>query len=305
MTDSPVDTPSVGNTSTDLTLPRMDDAADAGDDISDLMASLRGARQMSTFHRLAVGMMLPFKAAGILWNHRRTWPMVVLPALINAAVFVLLAIFMVTYAGDIIGWVWSKPTGLIALIFWWAAIVFASALSLVASYAFTLILAGIVASPFNDVLSARVEREALAGEMPEPDYGLIWGSLRAVGSSIVILLSYGIVMLPILVLNLVPVVGQVAASILSTGVSAMFIALEFTDYSLERRGLNLRQKFELLEDNRTFALGFGLGTAVLIWVPLLNFLTIPIAVAGGTLLGIILTEPAPSIASDTPVERHG
>ena len=305
MTDSPVDTPSVGNTSTDLTLPRMDDAPEAGDDISDLMASLRGARQMSTFHRLAVGMMLPFKAAGILWNHRRTWPLVILPALINAAVFVLLAIFMVSYAGDIIGWVWSKPTGLIALIFWWAAIVFASALSLVASYAFTLILAGIVASPFNDVLSARVEREALAGEMPEPEYGLIWGSLRAVGSSIVILLSYGIVMLPILVLNLVPVVGQVAASILSTGVSAMFIALEFTDYSLERRGLNLRQKFELLEDNRTFALGFGLGTAALIWVPLLNFLTIPIAVAGGTLLGIILTEPAPSIATDTPLERHG
>ena len=277
----------------------------AGEVLHPLVAQLRDARNRPALVGFWRAIRIPFQAIGLLRRHRPLWPLVVAPAVINVLLFIAGAVLVITQADAVAGMIWAQPAadGLlnaVRLAVWYLFYAGVMGLGLVVTYVTTLLLGGVLASPFNDVLSARVEREALAGEMPEPDYGLIWGSLRAVGSSIVILLSYGVVMLPILLLNLVPVVGQVAASVLSTGVSAMFIALEFTDYSLERRGLNLRQKFELLEDNRTFALGFGLGTAALIWVPFLNFLTIPIAVAGGTLLGIILTEPTPSIATDTP-----
>lgn len=268
--------------------------SDAPDDR--LVAKLREAERASMFRRLAAGFLLPFRALRFVLAHRSLWPLVIVPALLNIGIFAALIYLLVPNAGTLLSWVWAFPEaaawwGALLRTLWWVAVVIVALLSLLAAYGFTLLAAGIVASPFNDALSQRAEGLMLGPDrVPTRDEHAIWGILRSIFSSLIILLSYCMVMLPIFAFNLIPFAGQLAASLFSIVVSALFLSLEFTDPPMDRRGFGLREKFEALEDDRAFALGFGVGVAALLWIPLLNFLTIPIAVVGGSALGAVLAE---------------
>ena len=243
------------------------------------------------------GMILPLRAFRFLIKHPPLWVYVIIPALINIGLFAAALYFLISYADLIVELIWIEPAvqewydWLIKGV-WHILVVLVALLSVLASYIFVLLIGGILASPFNDALSRHVEERILPEhKRREPDEdSLVWGTLRAIGSSIFILGSYCVIMVPILFLNLVPVIGQAAATLLGAAVSSLFLAMEFTDAPLDRRGHGLRRKFELIEGNRAISFGFGLGSSLLLWVPFLNFLTIPIAAVGGTALGIVLVD---------------
>ncbi len=65
---------------------------------------------------------------------------------------------------------------------------------------------------------------------------------------------------------------------------AWTLAVQFADYPAENRGLPFADTLERLRRQRWTALGFGACATVALAIPVLNFLLVPVAVAGGTLL---------------------
>jgi CysZ protein len=111
-----------------------------------------------------------------------------------------------------------------------------------------------------------------------------------VATTVLVLALYLLAMLPVVLLNLVPVVGSAAASAVGTVVSTFFLTLEYADFAMARRGYGLTDRLRLLRRHLPTTLGFGLGTALLLYVPVLNLLGMPVAVVGGTVVAVALDE---------------
>ncbi len=216
-----------------------------------------------------------------------------MPALINMVLFVMAAGLVISHAGDFVNWLWPKPEmdGLmdgLVLVLWYGASLIFGIIGLLASYLLVVLVGGIVASPFNDVLSQRTER-LLTGQ-PVPETGDTWlgGILKSIGSTTIITVMYLVLLIGILLLNIIPIAGSILATVGGVCLGAFFLSLEYADNTFERHGLVLGQKIRVLRANFTLSLGVGLGSSLLLWIPLLNFLCIPIAVVCGTALALHL-----------------
>lgn len=267
-----------------------------------LLQRLTRARQQPRMAQIVAGFTLPLHALNLLRKHTRLWPMLIMPALINLAVFVLTAIYLVSHAGDWFGYLWQEPDGTdladaLLLGVWYVVFVLALVAGVALAYVFVLFVSGIIASPFHDSLSEHVERIVLGADQVEtPPLGFAAATLRSLASTVTITLAYALLMVPILLMNLLPGVGSVLAMVLGALVSAYFLGLEYTDPLLERRSLKMGAKFRLVRDNFWLAGSFGFATSLCMWVPLLNFVAMPLAVVGGTALGAAL------LASETSDE---
>ena len=207
-------------------------STDMTDTDTSLLDGLRDLHDGSTWARLLQGALLPFKAIRFIFKNPRLWPVLIMPVLINLAIFGGGVYLLATNADAILEWLWLEPVtdawyDWLLKSIWYVLLVVVALLSVLASYIFVLLISGVVAGPFNDILSARVERRLLdTDEIPERDESVLWGLIRTVASSIFILGSYCVVMAPILMLNLVPGFGQIAATFLGAGVSSMFLTME-------------------------------------------------------------------------------
>lgn len=254
-----------------------------------LLTRTRRARQDAPgVRRFGAALVLPLRAAAFLLRRPRLWPFALGPALVNAALFAGAAVLFFTHAEALLGLFWARPDVRLLLPFWYAAYALALALGLVLSYALIVLVGGVVASPFNDALSARAEA-ALTGRPPRTyEEPFVRGALRSAGSTVLITLAYGALLLPIVLLNLVPGAGSLAAALLGGALSAFFVALEYADVTFQRHGVPLRRKLRLLRGDLPLAGGFGAGVGALLWIPLLNVLCIPLAVVAGTALALAL-----------------
>ncbi|HRD48926.1 MAG: sulfate transporter CysZ [Candidatus Competibacter sp.] len=153
-------------------------------------------------------------------------------------------------------------------------------------YTFT-VLANVIAAPFNGLLAARVEKLADPRSVrPRPPVEPTWKELALSPLRELSKLLYFIGWaLPLLLLSFVPVIN-VAAPVLWALFSAWMLALEYADYPLGQRGLTFREQRRLLRRYWPLTLGFGGMTLVLTLIPVLNFLVMPAAVIGATLMWV-------------------
>jgi CysZ protein len=151
-------------------------------------------------------------------------------------------------------------------------------------YTFSLV-ANVIAAPFNGLLAARVEKLAAPGGVPprpavEPAWKELVLSPLAELRKLLYFVGWAI---PLVVVSLVPAVN-VAAPVLWAVSTAWMLALEYADYPLGNRGLDFKAQRRLLRRYWPLALGFGGMTLLLTLIPLLNFLAMPAAVIGATLM---------------------
>lgn len=151
----------------------------------------------------------------------------------------------------------------------------------------------IIAGPFNELLSERVE-QMQGGSLPQEPGGIwqqarksarsAWESIKHVG---IYLSGFAILLL----WNLLPGIGALMYTILATLWTLLFLALEFGDYYFARHWVLFRTRWRKLWGHLWASLGFGAGCALLLMIPLLNLFLMPGAVAGGTLLWMELEPP--------------
>ena len=64
--------------------------------------------------------------------------------------------------------------------------------------------------------------------------------------------------------------------------TAWMLTIEYGDYPMGNHDIDFKQQREKLRSNRQLAFGFGSGVMVLTMIPVINFLAMPVAVAGAT-----------------------
>ncbi|MBF0292382.1 MAG: EI24 domain-containing protein [Nitrospinae bacterium] len=227
-----------------------------------------------------------FKGARLIFTDWRLFRLALTPFALNTALFIgfLLSFNYVAYhvsshvfAQSNQEWYWAAFSILIG------SALFAVSILIVA---FGFASVGLILSaPFNDILSAAVE-EKLAGKVvtrQTPAWGFIKSTIINETKKMSLVLF---IQLSLFLMNLVPGVGQVAFVVLSAMFISFVMAYEFTGYTLDRRGFSFAQKRMFIVSRFGLAMGFGALAGAISLVPVVNFLLMPVSVAGGTILAV-------------------
>lgn len=204
---------------------------------------------------------------------------VALPILINAVLISLLS-----YGG--ISKIDSMTEGLVGYLpswlewmYWLLMPLAVITLLLVFAYFFSAVLVTI-ASPFNGMLSEKVERQQGVQIADEPVLSIVkrtfareWTKLKY------ILPRY----LALLILSFIPLVN-LASPFLWFWFGSWIVALQYLDYSFDNHVRSFDEMRSALAGQPLTVLGFGATVALLMTIPVLNWFVMPAAVIGATFL---------------------
>ena len=144
------------------------------------------------------------------------------------------------------------------------------------------LIAVLIASPFLGAFSMALERIRY-GDAPEMETRIWTDISMSLAREARKILYHLPRLLLVFILTLIPVINLAAPAIwLLFG--AWTMAVQFVDYPTENRQRPFKETLDKLKSNRAAALAFGLCATGALMIPLLNFLLIPVAVAGGTVL---------------------
>ncbi len=149
-------------------------------------------------------------------------------------------------------------------------------------------VATLVSSPFLGFLSARTQRQE-TGASPAANLSVAATVLGTLLREVRKLAYHLPRLLLVFVITLLPIVN-LAAPFVWFLFGAWTLAVQFVDYAPENEDASFKATLDVLKANRACALGFGAPTALAMAIPFVNFMVIPVAVIGGTLLWCRLKE---------------
>lgn len=223
-----------------------------------------------------------FKGLAFIAGAPSLWKPIVLPLIINGLVFGCgfglflwkLQTIMDRYVGR--DGMWS------AVLYYLLAFFILVTFVVAAFYVFTFV-GSVIASPFNAILSERTEGLlAIPGRTNED------GFLKSAGGTILMEFKKWLLLLvgylPLLLLSMIPVLGQVIAVPLTIVYSAFAMTIHFLDYTMERHHRGLWERCRLIFSRK--ALSFGFGSACILFgvIPFINLIVMPVCVTAGTLM---------------------
>lgn len=222
----------------------------------------------------------------VVGKHPSLIKLCLIPLLINIVAFAGVAVAVYHYYDDLVLLIWARPESWPWQALWYALYVFILAAVLVLAYFAFFVVQGLLAAPFNDLLSERVELLAY-GKQPLPFS--LWRTMRGMGRSVVHeltkLLLYAAVIVPLFVLNLaVPAIGTALFVFGGIYMTALFLSYDYLDFAMARYEWSFSRKWQVLKQHRALTLGFGCSIALALAVPLVGLACVPMAAVGGTLL---------------------
>jgi CysZ protein len=209
-----------------------------------------------------------------------------LPALISGALYVLALVALVHFLPDLSRWVtgfadgWA--TGFRDLLELLAGIAILGVSVLLGILAFTAVTLAI-GDPFYERISELVE-DRFGGVRDGVEVGFWPALLRSVVDSIRLISLSIVIGIPLFLIGLIPVVGQIVSPVLGALGGGWLLAVELTGVAFQRRGQRLRHRRRVLRANRPLTLGFGVAVFLCFLIPLGAILLMPAAIAGATLL---------------------
>ena len=229
-------------------------------------------------------------------KHPKLWFYALLPFVLSVILFAsLFGLFLQSF-GDVYQWFlhWIGPLTLEHPVNFWMKIangalwfvnqlfkLFLFLLGLILLSLATYVIQMILASPFNDIISERVEILQANYEPPVFQWSQLAKNLtRTVVTELQKTLFFLSVPLMLLVVNLVPIVGGFAYSILVVFFGLWNIGFGYVDYPLSRRQIGIRARLQFALRHKYALLGLGLPFFIP-FAPL--FFQSPLVI-GGTLL---------------------
>jgi CysZ protein len=154
---------------------------------------------------------------------------------------------------------------------------------LVFCYLCFVIFGGLVSAPFDEFISKYVEQKLFKvfTSADLPFFKEITISVREESKK---LLFYFSVIIPLFIVNFIPMIGSTISIALGTPFSCYFNALDFMDYPLTRLGVPFRQKLRIINTKLPLSMGFGSIAFILTFLPVINALLKPLLVVSGTCL---------------------
>ena len=230
---------------------------------------------------IAAGLLAPFAAIGFLLKRPRHIKLIALPLLINIIIFPLVVYSFWSFAfgsesGEVVDLPWWRDS----LSVGWS--VLKGILVLLMSALVFFLLTNILGAPFYSRMSENIEQELFA-EKPDliavPDIPWWRDALRSIGFEIkrVLLIIPPLVLG--LMLNFIPLIGQLLSIAFNFSVVALFISYDSFSSPLERREMPVRLRLRWLFKNLPFAIGFGIPFMI---CPCAFFLVPPLSNAAAT-----------------------
>ncbi|TAJ93446.1 MAG: sulfate transporter CysZ [Gammaproteobacteria bacterium] len=210
---------------------------------------------------------------------------VIIPLIINTLIFTAIIIYGAGQLNDLIEAI-TKHWPWLEVVRWLLWPVFLLICLTIVFFCFSL-ATNLLCSPFNGFLSEAVQR-TLTGQAPAASArtgGLLAEMRHAVKAELSKLGYFLLRAIPLLLLFLIPVI-QIAAPAIWFIFASWMLSLEFLDYPMSNNGVVFSSARPILRQHRALALGFGAGVTLFAMVPVINFITIPVGVAGATRLWI-------------------
>lgn len=240
----------------------------------------------------AKGISYPFRGARFVYKDHpglaRYW---IGPILITAAALALILVGSLSLHDRLVGLVWSTPTdpgfwgGLARVLHTFVSFLLALVVAVLGVVALTF-FTSIFTAPFNDLLSEEVEKLVTgAPGLPFSMRLMIKGTVRGLRIELTKMLVYVFVMGSLFLLSwFLPVIGQGIYTVVGFLLSAVFFSVDYIDWPASRRDRGLGYRVGMLRRHFWPMLGFGTGVWLFLFLPFVNLLFVPAAVAGGTLL---------------------
>jgi len=160
------------------------------------------------------------------------------------------------------------------------------------------ILANLMAAPFNGFLAEAVESKL--SNITLADTGGIKAILgeitKAIKSESRKFLYFIIRAIPLLLLFIIPV-AQIAAPFLWLFFVSWMLALEYMDYPMANHGIVFPEQRKIMTINKKQTFGFGLGVMFVTFIPVINFIAMPVAVAGASKMWVEKLKPSRNTSS--------
>jgi CysZ protein len=210
---------------------------------------------------------------------------IIVPLFINTALFSA-ALYLITQ--QIESWLDSLLPSWLAWLSWLIWPLFFVTALLAVFYSFTIV-ANLVAAPFNSLLAARIEMN-ITGQAPDNlnaekilSLAFVQLAMRSIGSEIHKILYFILWLIPLGIITVTPFVNIIAPFCWFI-FAAWSLTLEYTDYPLANHGMLFSEVRQYNREHRMRTLGLGTGIFILTSIPLVNFMAMPVAVAGAVLL---------------------
>lgn len=207
---------------------------------------------------------------------------IIMPILIN--ILVIGGAFYMTYqqVGGIIAYLLSYlPSWLqwLSYVLWPLILLFV----LVFFGYFFSTLANIIATPFNGLLSAKLEFLLTNNETNDSWNDIAKDMARSIKRELQNLAYYLPRLIVILLLFLVPVIGTIITPILLFLFNSWMMAIQYNDYAFDNNKVSFSTMRRHLKQDRTNNLVFGTLVNICTMIPIVNLFIMPAAVCGGTL----------------------
>ncbi len=227
--------------------------------------------------------LLPFLSIPSVMSDRQLRKLALIPWLINIFVFIgafasfgILDHWLMERLAAAMGTGWWVP-----IVKWFLMILLMAGFGAGLALSFTY-LANIFSSVFSENLSRQTEIIDTGIDRPSPEGNFAAIFIRSAIEELKGVAFFLAVWLVLLLLNLIPVLGQVLFVTASAVWGALSMTFEFTAPTLERHGLRFKEKKALIFSNPLTAAAFGSGILFLALIPFINMFFLPFAVVAGT-----------------------
>jgi CysZ protein len=235
----------------------------------------------------------------MLFRERRLWAPAAAPVGFSVLALVAAAWLLFAFGGELYAWAtgwmpelavetwyawaWVGPAKVLLTLL--GVLLFAALAG--AALVISFLFANILAAPFLEVLSSRVEFLAAGSVRDQGASGLagvLGDAARSLWEELKRSAFFLAVVAALTALGFAIPGAQLVTGPAIVAFAVFFLPLDYASYALDRRRLSFGQKRRWLLDNKGAVSGFGLAAFLICWIPGLNFFAMPLMVAGGTLL---------------------
>lgn len=207
-----------------------------------------------------------------------------IPLLINILLFSAGLWFAFVQFETFIAWALSSLPGWLSWLEWIMWPLFALTFYGLVFFGFSII-ANIIAAPFSGPLAAAVERYITGNQNIRTNKTFIQEVKDSIGNELIKLKYSLYLMIPLAFLSLLslafPLISPVVA-VLWMIYAIWVLTLEYADFPMANHGMAFKHIKDKLAEKRLLSLGFGSMVMLATLIPFINFLVMPIAVAGAT-----------------------
>ncbi|MDC0749424.1 EI24 domain-containing protein [Polyangium mundeleinium] len=224
---------------------------------------------------------------GYLFRTPDLWPLALIPTGIALVLSIVLGISGVKLAPALVALIVKEPgTGALWTVLGVVLQVFSIVVMLVAALAVSFALAKPLSGPALERMVRRAEADMGAPTWPE--VGLLDDMWRALQSSLVALAVTAPILILLGVLSFFFAPLSVVAFPLQLAVAALAGAWDLCDCPLSIRGVPVGARIEFVRRNIGAVMGFGLGLALLSFLPCTLLIVLPAGVLGAARLVVML-----------------